>query len=904
MADHFERIPAELKSLPQWLVWRSEERDGKPSKVPYNAKNGRHAKSNDFYTWSDFKRAVATFKKGGYAGIGFAFKRGDGLVGLDIDHPWNSPVATEIREHFKGSYCERSPSNKLRVFCYGVPARCGKGVRDKRIEVYNYSSPRYLTTTGCWIDGTSRTVTQQQKALDWLHEMYFREEVKAKPDHEQSTSATSAASAGGHPQRMTISRGDQHIIDRARAAKNGGKFEALFNGNTAGYQSHSEADAALCAILAFQTQDEGQIDRIFRSTRLMRPKWDEKHHADGAAYGEETIRRALNTVTEFYQEDWPDPDPLIADLKPVAPFDFNMLPESIRPWIADIANRMQCAPDYPAVAVMVALSSVVGRKLGICPKQKDDWLVVVNLWGALIGRPSGMKTPTLNEALRPLRRLEIEAKRKYEEEALAAFNTEKMLHELKKEQAKKLAQEALKKGHDTTAKSLLNKIGEAPKKPIRQRFIVNDSTIEKLGELLNENPNGLLLARDELTGWLKTMEREDRVGDRAFYLEAWNGTGGFTYDRIGRGTIDIEATTVAIIGTIQPGRLRPYVHGAIKQGAGDDGLIQRFQLIVYPDQINRWKNIDQWPDKQSKDRAFELFNWLADFRIDQQEEGGIPYLRFDAEAQALFNEWRTELECRIRAEDIHPALESHLAKYRSLIPSLALIIHLADARSLESVGKIALLKALDWGEYLESHTERVYALATDSSVTNARLILKRIDQLPDPFKPENIRERQWSGLHNTETIIRALVVLEDHGYIRSHVIKQKAVRSSTVYFRHPSLKRGVLEQKIPEALNHTTRKPRKPSSLGSPGFPGPLLKPFPENGGKADNDFPPSGTDDALHTPEKSPWEEHEATNAECASREDEGLMDAEAEALAEREAIQTEDSKTTVEAGLDEEVF
>jgi Protein of unknown function (DUF3987) len=76
--------------------------------------------------------------------------------------------------------------------------------------------------------------------------------------------------------------------------------------------------------------------------------------------------------------------------------------------------------------------------------------------------------------------------------------------------------------------------------PVRRRLIVNDTTVEKLGELLNQNPNGVLIFRDELTGFLRTLDCESHETDRAFYLEAWNGTRRFVHDRIGRGTIDIQ----------------------------------------------------------------------------------------------------------------------------------------------------------------------------------------------------------------------------------------------------------------------------------------------------------------------------------------------------------------------------
>lgn len=123
--------------------------------------------------------------------------------------------------------------------------------------------------------------------------------------------------------------------------------------------------------------------------------------------------------------------------------------------------------------------------------------------------------------------------------------------------------------------------------------MVNDATIEKLGELLNANPRGLIQYRDELAGWLASMDREGREGDRAFWLECWNGKGGFTVDRIGRGTVRIEACAVSLLGGVQPGKLADYLRAAMRGGAGNDGLMQRLQMAVYPDTLASWRYVDK-----------------------------------------------------------------------------------------------------------------------------------------------------------------------------------------------------------------------------------------------------------------------------------------------------------------------
>lgn len=94
---------------------------------------------------------------------------------------------------------------------------------------------------------------------------------------------------------------DEDLLEKARSASNGEKFDRLWRGSTAGYDSQSEADMTLCCLLAFWTgKDRTRMDRLFRQSGLSREKWDEVHYADGATYGEKTIERAIGATDEFY----------------------------------------------------------------------------------------------------------------------------------------------------------------------------------------------------------------------------------------------------------------------------------------------------------------------------------------------------------------------------------------------------------------------------------------------------------------------------------------------------------------------------------------------------------------------------------------------------------------------------
>jgi hypothetical protein len=141
--------------------------------------------------------------------------------------------------------------------------------------------------------------------------------------------------------------------------------------------------------------------------------------------------------------------------------------------------------------------------------------------------------------------------------------------------------------------------------------MTSDSTVEKLGELLKDNPQGILVSRDELAGWLMGLERQGREGEREFWLEGWAGTGRFDFDRIGRGTIHVDNLTLSLIGGIQPGKLSRWVSGAMSQGMEADGLVQRLQVLVWPDDFGEWKKATSLPNAQARESAFRIFETIA-----------------------------------------------------------------------------------------------------------------------------------------------------------------------------------------------------------------------------------------------------------------------------------------------------
>jgi hypothetical protein len=493
---------------------------------------------------------------------------------------------------------------------------------------------------------------------------------------------------------------------------------------------------------------------------------------------------------------WREPEELPENLPPVPEFDYRMLPDAFRGWVKDVSERMQVPPEFVAVPLMVAFSIVIGRKVSIRPKRHDDWSVTPNLWGAIVGRPGLLKSPALKEALAPMGALIRKAEEEHKK-ALEEYKAEILMHQADSAWFESEKRKLAKAGDKGALQEFMKESdpGDEPEEPVERRYRTSDSTTEKLGGLLNENPNGLLVFRDELVGWLRSLDRYGREGDRQFYLESWNGDQSYNVDRIGRGSLKVEALCLSILGGIQPGPLSHYVHDAGSGLADDDGLLQRFQLLVWPDHPSEWQDVDRYPKNEAKTAVVEAFEYADELEYGEPEDADIPYLRFDPEAQDLFSAWRADLEREVRSSDLSPALEGHKAKYRSLFPALALLIEIADRADGDSgttpteVTETSAARAMGWCEYLQRHAARLYYSAEHPEMRSARELLKKLKagevSHGDPVR--SVHQRNWSGLTDKEVLRGALEVLTDHGWLRVHKVESGG-RPSEMVLLHPSLR--------------------------------------------------------------------------------------------------------------------
>ncbi|MHB7917836.1 phage/plasmid primase, P4 family [Staphylococcus borealis] len=289
MTTYLSNIPDELKQLNNWCVWKFENRNGKRTKIPFNAATGEFAKSNDKSTWSSYETAV---NAEGVDGIGFFFE--PPYLGIDIDdidddlHRFKQGdkldnIVSEFNEAFK-SYTEVSPSgNGLHIIVKGkIP-----GSRRRKGNIEMYDSGRFFTMTGKNI-GKYKDVTEvSEQVFKTIYNKYL-------PDNTIKYPTTNNYQENIH----NLSEID--VINEIYNSKQAKLFDDLMKGNYEPYYtSHSEADMALANILAFWcAKDYSQMDSIFRQSNLHRDKWDEKRK--NSTYGEQTLFKAINEVNNIY----------------------------------------------------------------------------------------------------------------------------------------------------------------------------------------------------------------------------------------------------------------------------------------------------------------------------------------------------------------------------------------------------------------------------------------------------------------------------------------------------------------------------------------------------------------------------------------------------------------------------
>lgn len=485
--------------------------------------------------------------------------------------------------------------------------------------------------------------------------------------------------------------------------------------------------------------------------------------------GAAEVRRIIDEAPEMTERDlWPEPDMrLVEDDRLAAPMlDDDALPAGWGEWITAEATARGSPRDYVAAGLIGGASAWLGNARHVAATA--TWAEPPHLWLALIGAPSTGKTP----ALRPI----VEASRAIEREAEPAWQAASAEYAALAEGARAIGEQwreavgrATKNGEPLPERP---PGADAPPAPPRPRVLAMDTTTEELQHLLAEQPRGLLYMRDELTGWLGNHDRYGcHGGDRAFFLECWNG-GAYIADRVKhRGQpVRIRRAALTILGGMPPDRLREALAGA------DDGLAARLAYIwPNPAPILPLVSEADVEARNRRERLTTAARRLSGLVLDGDPSGEPTprILRLDNTALYLFDELRREAMERARYS------RGLAAGWYGKTPARALRLALGyellgwvrgDGAEPRVITADSVARAGGYLDYLAAMLDRVTAglaigLAEADPAVVARYILSS--------RPTRLNERElyqrpgWSWLRDGDRRANALRVLTDTGWIRA-----------------------------------------------------------------------------------------------------------------------------------------
>jgi Protein of unknown function (DUF3987) len=712
-----EAFPPELLKMRQWLLWRFVVKPDqkKPSKVPYYATTGElrgwpmgkpkdgtptdtqpqveqgHPLDREHLV--SFDEAFEAMQDLGFDGIGFAFLPGDGLIGIDLD-VYDDPAKKAradaiIRE--VGSWAETSPSGTgVHIICRGEV----ETFKHNGIGIEVFCGRQFFTMTGRHIEGTpaqlhaispdvltklQRTV-QKAKDADREAKAASRGEQPHQPAAQAPMQTLQYSTAAEQERvRLYCMTALQDAVATVSRMSEGGRNESL-NSETYGLasllytgmlhestiRSAMEGAGITCGLPIGEvraTVNSAIAGALRNNARKAIPEPTYKGKAKAASQQAQQMPPHDPETGEVLGAPEPANDnaPLVAawsdpiDLFGVSmppELTIGMLPDAIQEYVHDQAERMGCDPGVIGISSIVAAAACIHDSIQLQPLRHDyEWTESARLWAVVVGDPSTRKTPAISKAVRVARRIDMR---------MAEENASEMADYIHQHEQWKDAK-----------KSKNSEPIPEPKKPAAKRLVVDDTTIEALSEVLKDNSRGVLTIKDELTGWFAAMDAYKGGGkgasmDRSKWLEAYNG-GRQIIDRVQRGNIIVPNWSTCIVGGIQPDMMRK-----VSSSMGNDGLLQRFMVLVARP---AGATVDRVPDRPSIDRYNSLFDHLVSIqpssnRVHLTEQAHVVRERIEARSNRM-----------VSAFD-HPHIQAWLGKWTGLFARLLLTYHVIECASM------------------------------------------------------------------------------------------------------------------------------------------------------------------------------------------------------------------------------
>lgn len=456
-----------------------------------------------------------------------------------------------------------------------------------------------------------------------------------------------------------------------------------------------------------------------------------------------------------------EPQELEDRLLPVPQFPLDCLASPIKDYCQIRASQTCLPPDFGATAFLGILSGLIGRAYQLEMRPNHDWFESANLWGLLVGNPATLKSPTIksvsNLCLTPLDKL---AKEQYE----------------RAHKEYKQRQKAAKEGD----------IDFDEVEPLRRRFHTDDPTVASLKKLFSSNPRGIILRTDETSGQLRKFEQDNYASDRAFYLSCWSGQETYHEDRISRDSLLDLRLALSWVGGIQPNTLKPYLEQAVGVRAGGDGLMQRFQLISYPDLTQKFQDVDILIPDGLRTELMQIAARIDALCISES------VLHFSPDAQQALVEWNVSHQNKTRSEEAE-YWQSHLGKIPKLVGALCLQLYIVDCLSgnvaIDNIPLHVLERAFRLTEYFIAHAKRAYGSIESQTLSDARKILHKIKsgKLKARFKASEIYHNCSCSLRDPAKTYAALDLLYDKNIVAPDKQQFGIGRPGTDWIVHPNL---------------------------------------------------------------------------------------------------------------------
>lgn len=751
----------ELLKLPQFVLWKKENRNNqsKPTKVPYCPETRAKASVGNSSDWSNY--SDATFlslvydDENNFSGIGFVLTEKDPFFFIDLDNCVDNgkilPWAEEILNLFP-TYWEFSPSKKgLHGYGIGkIPEKylSGKKTGRRKGSIEIYDKGRFFTFTEDPLPNTNRISDCQEQLEKFMADNFSESkisDVKVVGDLEEILQVPVdrlMENLGINDQILNDWIINSKAPDKSSSGKDSTIALELLKLN------RDIQDVELMSLIRYRRiRDE---DNIKKANRLGYLHGVVKFARSCVPSGEEEFS-PVDTTNIAQNDNWLEPYDIFGDYKITgeAKLEKDMLPSAISEYAFDCAERMGVSPEMVGLPCLVVAASLIHDGFRIQPKIFDtDWIESARLWTAIVADPGCKKTPAISASLKPLKQLE----KKWDES-----NRKKIKEYLVK-----------KKTYDQKLKNPEFATEQEPEKPVLKRVIINDATVESLGNILADNPSGILSVHDELVSLLSSMDayKNNKSGkDRSAWLELYNG-GMHTIDRVAKEkSIRVPNWSASVIGGIQPEKLQ-----AIASDLTDDGLLQRFMVIFGK---NIGDEIDREPNIEAYEKYFNVLEKLSS--LDPTEFNSL--ITLSKAAQQHREEVSIVVKNVMMLPETIGAMKGHLLKWDGLYARLLLafhfIEHAIDGNFAQEVSEqnAKKVKELMLRVLLPNAAKFYRDLVGKGKCDNhVKWIAGYIISAEEKEISERAIRRKYGELRNVDyrTILMAMTTLEAFGWVKPH----------------------------------------------------------------------------------------------------------------------------------------